>query len=185
MSETLLRRWSRLKREAGKGQQAAARRSEADFVHIDFEALDFNSDYTQFILPETPPGVRHRALRKLWASNPVFTTSDGLLDYAQDFSDAAVNEGKPVRSAYCIGRGFATNAEAQAYAEQGETATNRQTTEGILPSRPDECHAELATDGNPAPGGQAENASTDDGLNSDDLSRPNASGFSPKPKARS
>jgi hypothetical protein len=180
-------RWSRRKSEARKGEKApeaggdTAGRTEADFAHIDFDALDFNSDYARFTLPDTPPGVRHRALRKLWASSAVFTTPDGLLDYAQDYSDAAVCEGKPVQSAYRVGQGFMTDAEAEACATRVETATDGRTTARTqgpgqgeeLPEWPP--HIEPVAGAPSAAGGpdRAQNTSTDGHLSSDELNHPN------------
>jgi hypothetical protein len=197
-NEPPFRRWWRRKSEARKGKEAPspnpgkARPAEADFAHIDFDALDFNSDYARFILPDTPPGVRRRALRKLWASNAVFTTPDGLLDYAQDYSDAGVREGEPVQSAYRVGRGFMTDAEAERCATQVETAKCEQSSERVQTAGHGEQEppkrrrqAKPAAGVTSAAGALdcAPNDSSDEHLGSDDLTRPNAKGLSRKPSA--
>ncbi|MDM7947783.1 MAG: DUF3306 domain-containing protein, partial [Oceanibaculum nanhaiense] len=54
--------------------------------------------------------LQRKALRKLWASDPVLACLDGLNDYEEDFTDAAtVIEG--MKSSYQVGRGFLTDAE--------------------------------------------------------------------------
>ena len=37
-----------------------------------------------------PEALQRAALRKLWRSNPVLANLDGLVDYADDYTDAAV-----------------------------------------------------------------------------------------------
>jgi hypothetical protein len=90
--EPCLRRWSRRKAEAKEVRQPEAeprpadrpttaahedeRRAkreltEADFADVDFEALDAKSDYARFLQPGVPASIKHKALRKLWLSDPV------------------------------------------------------------------------------------------------------------------
>jgi hypothetical protein len=57
---------------------------------IDVESLDFNSDYSVFMHEKVPEALRKRALRKLWLSDPILANVDGLNDYDEDFTDAAL-----------------------------------------------------------------------------------------------
>jgi hypothetical protein len=122
-SEPFFQRWSRRKLDAcqepvtkAKGPLSPAL-TETDLAPIDFEALDFNSNYSRFMLPQTPDAARSKALRKLWASHPVFSQPDGLQDYAKDYTDAAARLSDAAHSAYRIGQGFMTDAELTAWAE--------------------------------------------------------------------
>ena len=107
------------------------------------ETLDYDSDYAGFLSKDVSDAVRNTALRKLWRSNPLLANVDGLVDYDDDFSDAAtVIEG--MKSAYRIGRGMvqdepdgteemlastATDADAsQAEEDPGDTVATDDTT---------------------------------------------------------
>ena len=49
------------------------------------ETLTFGSDYAVFMVPDVPTDIRNRAFRKLW-SCPFFNKTDGLVNYAGDYS---------------------------------------------------------------------------------------------------
>lgn len=94
---------------APEGQTAAP---EKDFSDFDFEKLDYESDYTQFMDKNVSSDARHKALRKLWVSNPVLANMDGLDDYCEDYTDAAVCLPKGMmKTAYRYGRGFLNDEE--------------------------------------------------------------------------
>lgn len=82
----------------------------AEFEDFDFDALDYESDYTQFMEKGVPEAVRRRALRKLWHSNPILANLDGLNDYDEDFTDAALAV-DVLQSAYKVGRGYLTDED--------------------------------------------------------------------------
>ena len=82
----------------------------AEFEDFDFDALDYESDYTQFMGKGVPEAVRRRALRKLWHSNPILANLDGLNDYDEDFTDAALAV-DVLQSAYKVGRGYLTDED--------------------------------------------------------------------------
>jgi hypothetical protein len=84
--------------------------TEDDFADVDFDALDFDSDYTRFLGKGVPDSIRNRALRKLWVSDPVLTRFDGLDDCCEDFTDAvwATSE---IKTAWRVGRGFMSDEE--------------------------------------------------------------------------
>ena len=129
--QSFFQRWSRRKLDAGKtnaneatSEQSLDRPSVEDAaLAVDFDALDFNSNYQDFMLPQTPHAVRNKALRKLWASNAVFTEPDGLQDYAKDYTEAATRLSDATQSAYRVGRGFMTDEEVAAWAELAVVST--------------------------------------------------------------
>ncbi|MDX2288283.1 MAG: DUF3306 domain-containing protein [Hyphomicrobiaceae bacterium] len=83
-----------------------------DFTGFDFDALDFSSDYTQFMGRDVPEDVRNKALRKLWVSDPILANLDGLDDYRGDYTDSAVAVPHGMlKTAYQYGRGFLSNEE--------------------------------------------------------------------------
>jgi hypothetical protein len=98
---------------------ADATEAEADLPPI--EALDDSSDYSAFMRDGVSDKLRSAALRKLWRSNPVLANLDGLNDYDEDFSDAAVVvEG--VKSLYRVGKGMPGPAELEQPDEVAEAA---------------------------------------------------------------
>lgn len=103
------------------GQPGGKSDGPRDFSDVDFDKLDFESDYTTFMEKDVPDDVRNLALRKLWASNPVLTFMDGLDDYCEDYTDAAVC--MPVgtmKTAYKFGRGFLSDEEVAEWEALGK-----------------------------------------------------------------
>ncbi len=97
---------------------------ESAYADFDFDALDYNSDYTQFMEKDVPEIVRRRALRALWRSDPILANVDGLNDYDEDFTDAALVVQNLV-SAYKPGKGYAS--EDDKAAEETQVAEAEQT----------------------------------------------------------
>jgi putative acetyltransferase len=143
--EPFLRRWSRRKLEAKDApeqrnaeQEADARPApsgavevepgqaprqltEADFADVDFEALDAKSDYTRFLAPGVPEAIKQKALRRLWASDAVFSQVDPFQEYAGDFTDAAVAvPAGTLKTAYRIGKGYLTDQEVAEWEKLGQ-----------------------------------------------------------------
>lgn len=86
------------------------------------EELTPESDYTPFLRAEVPEDLHRQALRKLWASDPVFANDDGLKDYADDYT-GLFNLPDPVKTLYRVGKGFLDAAEEAAErAEQNAVA---------------------------------------------------------------
>ena len=117
-----LARWAKRKRAATRGERLdepqTAREPETNEPAIadddaataerelpDVESLDENSDYKPFMAPGVTSETRNAALRKLWASNPLYNTIDMLDDYCEDYTDAAC-AAPGVKSLWKIGRGF-------------------------------------------------------------------------------
>ena len=64
-----------------------------------------------------PERLRRRALKKLWLSNPLLANVDGLVDYGEDFTDAAVGAGF-VETTYQVGKGMLKHIEELARKEK-------------------------------------------------------------------
>lgn len=86
---------------------------EKEFADVDFDKLDFNSDYTRFMRKGVPAAIQRRALRALWRSDPVLACVDGLNDYDLDYTDAATVV-KDLKTTWQIGRGYLTEEEIAA-----------------------------------------------------------------------
>ncbi len=76
----------------------------------DPDTLRQGDDFTAFMKKAVPTRLRNRALRKLWLSNPALANVDMLLDYGDDFTDAAtVLPG--MTTAYEVGKGIVRKIE--------------------------------------------------------------------------
>ena len=125
-------RWSKLKQEARTDAPADARseaelalepteadlpvadpnddRSEAEILEElglpNPDDLEPGDDFSGFMSKAVPTRLRNRALRKLWLTNPVLANLDELVDYGEDFTDAATVI-ENMQTAYQVGRGWA------------------------------------------------------------------------------
>ena len=78
----------------------------------DIDSLTKGSDYTGFMRDGVPDKVRRLALRKLWASDPVFNYTDGMAEYDEDYSQMFTGANiENVKSSFRVGKGFATDEE--------------------------------------------------------------------------
>jgi len=130
-------RWSRLKREAREQDAAPEVAPEPELPAQDDrpdtevleelrlpdpETLKPGDDFAAFMTKAVPARLRNRALRRLWLSDPVLANLDALVDYGDDFTDAATVV-ENLQTAYEVGRGFAgkittlAEGEADAVAE--------------------------------------------------------------------
>ena len=71
----------------------------------DIDSLTGESDFTVFLQKGVPEELKQRALRRLWRLNPVFANLDGLNDYDEDFTDAALVV-KNLKTLYEVGKGM-------------------------------------------------------------------------------
>ncbi len=76
------------------------------------EDLDKDSDFSVFMSDKVSDAIRNRALRKLWLTDPVLANLDGLVDYGEDFTDAAMVV-KNMKSVYKVGRGMVDYEEEE------------------------------------------------------------------------
>jgi hypothetical protein len=113
--ESVLSRWSRLKRgepradEAASGAadpgatgvtaEGAAETQPADTGKLlteedlpDIATLNYDSDFSVFLQKNVPDYLHKLALRKLWHSDPVLANLDGLNDYDLDYTISEIAE---------------------------------------------------------------------------------------------
>ena len=116
--------------EAGDDADAAVDSEEIppEIADIDIDSLDYNSDFTVFMKDNVPEVIRRRALRQLWRSNPILANVDGLNDYDDDFTDAALVV-KGLKSAYKIGKGYLTDEDRDEEGKDEEAAKTAETAE--------------------------------------------------------
>jgi hypothetical protein len=84
--------------------------------------LEPGDDFAAFLKDAVPDRIKKIALRKLWTSNPILANVDGLLDYGEDFTDAAVGAGV-VETTYQVGKGMLAHVEEMA--RQAEEAARK------------------------------------------------------------
>lgn len=73
----------------------------------DPESIKDESGLDRFMSGEMPERLRQIALRRLWRLNPLFGVVDDMVEYGEDYTDAAtVIEG--MQTAYTAGKGYLT-----------------------------------------------------------------------------
>lgn len=107
-------------REARAARTEDARRAEpdarpddeilAELGLPDPDSLQPGDDVTGFLARAVPERLRNRALRRLWRLDPVLANVDGLVDYGEDFNDAALVP-EAVQTAYQVGKGMLKHLE--------------------------------------------------------------------------
>lgn len=118
-------RWSRLKQDA-RNPVAAQENHPETSLPTEAETVEGNSDeeileslglpnpdslkpgddFAAFMSKAVPARLRSRALRKLWITNPVLANLDELVDYGEDFTDAATVV-ETLATGYQVGKGWA------------------------------------------------------------------------------
>ncbi len=72
----------------------------------DPDTLAPGDDVSRFMGAIVPERLRRRALRRLWRVNPVLANVDGLVDYGEDFTEAAT-VAEALHGAWQVGKGVA------------------------------------------------------------------------------
>lgn len=92
------------------------------------DTLQPGQDIQAFMAKAVPERIRKRALRQLWKLNPVLANLDGLVEYGEDYTDAATVI-ENLQTTYQVGKGMlahieemARQAEAEAEAENADHA---------------------------------------------------------------
>lgn len=135
------------KRVEGAGADQPDDAAKPSFDDIDFDKLDFHSDYTRFMKAGVPAAVQRRALRQLWRSDPVLAVLDGLNDYDLDYTDTATVV-PDLKTAWKIGRGFlGGDASEEASAGQAEGAQAGGGDEAASPAQVADIPADVAGEG--------------------------------------
>lgn len=84
----------------------------------DIDSLEEGADFSVFMHEKVPEALRRRALRRLWRVDPAFSFLDGMNDYDEDYTDAAmVVEG--LKTVYQVGKGMLVEEEEAEAAEDG------------------------------------------------------------------
>ncbi len=125
MTETRSDFWSRRKARVQEEQDAEQRAEEAAvqeqraaelaektdeeiLAELDLpdpDTLQKGDDFSVFMKQAVPERIRRRALRKLWLSNPVLANLDALVEYGEDYTDAATVV-ENLSTAYQVGKGM-------------------------------------------------------------------------------
>ncbi|WP_435258486.1 DUF3306 domain-containing protein [Thioclava sp. FR2] len=88
----------------------------------DPDLMQMGDDFSAFMQKAVPERLRRRALRKLWLSNPVLANLDGLVDFGEDFTDAATVV-PDLKTTYQVGRGLLAHVVALAEQEEARIST--------------------------------------------------------------
>ena len=117
--------WSRRKAAVEAEQRAEAQQREAEEAQAEEAKLDEKTDeeilaalqmpppeemerpeqVTAFLKEQIPQRLRTRALRRLWGLNPVLANLDGLVEYGEDYTDAATVV-ENMTTVYEVGKGM-------------------------------------------------------------------------------
>ena len=84
-----------------------------DLESVDIDAMNYESDYTEFMKDGVPEALKRKALRQLWRSDPILANVDGLCDYDDDFTDAALAV-DVLKTVHKVGKGYLTDDEDDA-----------------------------------------------------------------------
>lgn len=155
-NESRLARWSRRKRQARDTEPIApedqptqetpiaedgppdSELSEGELLEKyqlpDPESLQAGDDFSAFMRQGVPDILRRKALRVLWKSNPALANLDGLIDYGEDFTDAAVVP-ETIATVYQVGKGIVR--EVLAPDETPEEVIEADS-EALVPEKPDD-----------------------------------------------
>ncbi len=71
----------------------------------DPDTLQEGDDFKAFLRSEVPARLRRRALARLWRSHPLLATVDDLVEYGEDYTDAATVV-ENLQTVYQVGRGM-------------------------------------------------------------------------------
>lgn len=127
-------------RALAEDQAALEERTDAEILaELDLpepESLGEGDDFSGFMAKAVPDRIRRRALRVLWRSNPVLANVDMLVDYGEDFTDAA-NVIENMQTAYQVGKGMLKHVEEMArQAEEKARAAEEPEPEEVVEEPP-------------------------------------------------
>ena len=111
------------------------------------EALESAEEVQDFLKAALPQRLKTRALRRLWRLNPVLANLDGLVDYGEDYTDAALVV-ENMQTVYQVGKGMfdkaveaakeaeAAEVKARAAAEESEAEAAEEPAGDLADNRP-------------------------------------------------
>lgn len=106
--------------EAAERDAALADRPDAEILAVlnlpDPDDLKPGDSIAGFMHKAVPVRLRRRALRALWRSNPALANLDALVDYGEDYTDAA-RVVADLQTAYEVGRGIVRHVAESATSE--------------------------------------------------------------------
>ncbi len=113
----------------------------SEFDLPDPDTLQAGDDVSGFMAKAVPDRLRRRALRRLWRLNPVLANVDGLVDYGEDYTDAAcVIEN--LQTAYQVGKGMMAHVEALADEAEEQECDPETDTLDVIEAREEPAKAE-------------------------------------------
>ncbi len=159
-----------------------------EFDLPDPDTMEAGDDFSAFMKSAIPSRIKNRALRRLWLSNPALANLDMLVDYGDDFTDAAMVV-PDMKTIYQVGKGIVRkveeavekvdeNTEVESDSEQQEMAleeeageeaselddaTNSEVAATEATDVPDEAEIAFVAAPEPVPLAAMENAQQDDG----------------------
>ncbi len=123
-------------------ENEAAEKSDEDILEElglpDPDTMEDGDDFSGFMNSAVPNRLRTKALRRLWKTNPVLANVDGLVDYGEDFTDAALVI-ENMQTAYQVGKGMTKHVlEMARQEEEAERLKNEVELAEEEPEEPDE-----------------------------------------------
>lgn len=121
----------------------------------DPDNLTIDDDVSGFMSKVVPDRLRRRALRKLWRLNPVLANVDGLVDYGEDYTDAATVI-ENLQTTYQVGKGMLAHVQELARQAEAKSAADEDSDE--IPEIPPNAEVALVsnTDTDAEPTAKAE-----------------------------
>ena len=111
---------------AAEQQAGAEEKTEEQILEelglADPDTMEEGDDFSAFLAGAVPQNLRRRALRRLWALNPALANLDGLVEYGEDYTDAATVV-ENLETTYRVGKGMLEHVMklAEAEDETGQT----------------------------------------------------------------
>jgi len=143
MAEEQAEQTARIEAERAAEEAALAERSDEELLAEaglkEPEQLDTADEVRDFLASGLPQRLKTRALRRLWRLNPVLANVDGLVDYGEDFTDAATVV-ENLTTVYQVGKGMFDKAvaEAERAAALAEAAEEQaRAADDTAPAEPD------------------------------------------------
>ena len=128
--------------EAQEAEQAALdeKTDEEILKELDLpdpETLEAGDDFKAFLSAAVPNRLKRVALRRLWSVNPVLANLDGLVDYGEDYTDAATVL-ETLTSTYQVGKGMKAHVEEMMRQAEAEAESEGREVESEPEVEPEE-----------------------------------------------